>query len=99
MYELNAKQYVGTTFPPDEGAKLARALLKEADVDWNDLTVNLMGLPAGLLISAFFNGFLDQISVTKPEVLDTARRVKWKLDHAFQRENVSCWMRDFEPAH
>ena len=99
MYEFNANTCVGTNFPPNEGAKLAQMLLQQADVDWDELTVNLKGLPASLLISAFFNGFLDQIFTVRPDVLDTARRIKWRLDHTFQEDNVSRWMQDFTPVH
>lgn len=94
---ISANQYVGTGFPPDEGTKLGNKLLEKSDVDWDDLHVDLTSLPAGLLISAFFNGFLQCIFEKAPNLLDKARKTDWKLKFDFQRDNVRRWMDDFKP--
>lgn len=91
-----AKNYVGAGFPPEEGAKFARVLLSK-ETDWNDLTIDVRDLPASLIISAFFNGFLQRIFNERPAVLPQARRIKWELAYPFQQENVARWMKDFEP--
>ena len=85
-------------FPPDEGAGLAKAILAQ-DLEFDQLEVDLQGLPASLLISAFFNGFLAAISKERPELLPKAKKVRWKFDHDFQYENVNRWMRGFQSAH
>ena len=93
-YEIRASRIVGKKFPPEEGAELAKSLLRQ-DLDWDDLTVDLKGLPASLLISAFFNGFLAAITAERPELLPKAKRIYWQLDYDFQEENVARWMRGF----
>ena len=93
-YEIKAVEIVDNRFPPEEGADLARALLQK-ELDWDKLTVDLKGLPASLLISAFFNGFLAVITADRPELLPKAKRIYWQLDYDFQKENVARWMRGF----
>jgi len=50
-----------------------------------------------LLISAFFNAFLQQIHEANPSQLASARQINWNLKHQFQKENVSRWISDFQP--
>ena len=93
--EIEGFKLVGTHFPPEEGARLARKLIDQ-DVDWEELQVDLRGLPPSLLISGFFNGFLAAISKDRPELLTNARKINWVLDHDFQIDNVRRWMTGFE---
>ena len=95
---INARKIVGLGIPTEEGRKLARHLLQKVNLDWNDVENDLRECRAGLLISAFFNGFLQQVLEDKPEILDVARTVRWELKHEFQRENVARWMQGFQPA-
>lgn len=97
-YEIKASKIVRKRFPPEEGAELAKALLSR-DLDWDDLTVDLKGLPASLLISAFFNGFLAIITAERPELLPKAKRICWQLDYDFQSANVARWMKGFVEIH
>ena len=92
--EIVGSNLVGSEFPPDEGAKLAKILIGRS-VDWQQLTVDLRGLPPSLLISAFFNGFLAAINNEQPDLLQSAKRIRWVLDHDFQYENVRRWMKGF----
>lgn len=92
---INAKDIVGTDFPPDEGAHLADELLKRGSLE--GLTVDLRELPPSLVISAFFNGFLQFIFGRNPTMLELARRVRWEVKFDFQRENIARWMKDFKP--
>ena len=93
---INAKSHVGTGFPPQEGAKLASILMTDLEKH-GPLTVDLRSCSPALLISAFFNGFLQKIHDDRPELLETARQTKWLLAHEFQKENVATWMKDFKP--
>jgi hypothetical protein len=93
---VDARKHVGISFPTEEGARLADSLL-QLESDWSQLSIDLRTMPAGLLISAFFNGFLQRVHEKKPELLPTARIVKWQLAHPFQEKNVREWMRDFQP--
>lgn len=95
--DINANTICGKGFPTDEGMHLADTLLERPNVDWSDLTVDVQKLPSGLLISAFFNGFLQRIYDKRSELLEKARATKWILLFPFQRENVSRWMADFKP--
>ena len=64
----------------DGGALLARELLNR-EWDFDQLEVDLTGLPAALLISAFFKGFLMVISAERPELLPKAKRIGLRFDH------------------
>ena len=86
-HEIKGREIIGIGFPPDEGAMLARELLKQ-DLDFDHLEVDLTGLPAALLISAFFNGFLTAISAERPEVLPKAKKISFKFDHDFQQKGA-----------
>ncbi len=97
MNRVNAKRLVGKGFPTDEGEELARALLGKADLDFYSLTVDLTHCDSALLISAFFNAFLQEIFNQRPDLLDVARKIDWELEFDFQRENVGEWMHDFQP--
>ncbi|MDE2807500.1 MAG: hypothetical protein OXN90_03705 [Gemmatimonadota bacterium] len=92
--EIVGSELVGNEFPPEEGARLAKTLL-DRDVDWQHITVDLRGLPPSLLISAFFNGFLAAINGERPDLLQSAKKIRWVLDHDFQYENVRRWMKGF----
>ena len=96
--QLRAVELIGTRFPPDEGAELARAILGQ-DLEFDQLEVDLQGLPPSLLISAFFNGFLAAISRERPELLSRAKKVRWKFDHDFQYENANRWMKGFQESN
>ena len=98
LQQIKAFDIVGQRFPPDEGAKLAKVILGR-ELEFEQLEVDLQGLPASLLISAFFNGFLAVISAERPELLSKAKKVKWKFDHDFQYENANRWMKGFRAAH
>ena len=91
---INGSGIVGKQFPPEEGANLAKTLL-DGDIDWDDLTIDLKGLPASLLISAFFNGFLATINLKQPDLLSKAQKIAWEFDHDFQQENAARWIKWF----
>lgn len=94
---IHARGIVGAGFPPEEGTHLADDILKRKSIDWAQLHIDLRGCPAGLLISAFFNGFLQRIVDKNPALLEKARRIHWQLDYPFQKENISRWMHGFRP--
>ena len=96
--EIKGREILGNSFPPDEGALLAREIL-DRESDFDQLEVDLTGLPAALLISAFFNGFLTVISAERPELLPKAKRIALRFDHDFQKRNAELWMEGFESAH
>lgn len=96
--KINASEYVGRGFPPEEGKKLADALLKRRDLSWEDLELDVSGLAPALLISAFFNGFLQHIYDRESGLLEKAKRVHWILQFPFQQANVDTWMSYFKPS-
>lgn len=93
---IKANEYVGRGFPPDEGKKLATALLGR-ELHWDDLEIDVAGLAPALLISAFFNGFLQEVFDRNQSLLNKAKKVKWILQFPFQREHVDTWMTHFKP--
>ena len=95
MSIINARKYVKTGFPPDEGAKFAGILLDMPELDWKSLELDVTECTPSLLISAFINGFLQAILDRKPDLLPTARKIKWKVTYEFQRENIAKWVKQF----
>ena len=95
--KINANEFVGRGFPTDEGRKLADALLADKGTVWDDLEIDLSGLAPALLISAFFNGFLQEVFEKNAALLDKARQIRWGLQFPFQKTNVDTWMTHFKP--
>ncbi|MDZ4684639.1 MAG: hypothetical protein SH850_06070 [Planctomycetaceae bacterium] len=98
MTALNARTIVGTGFPTDEGRKLAKHLLSNPPGPLDELDIDLRSCSPVLLISAFFNGFLQQVYESAPQMLDAAKAVSWGLKHKFQQDNVARWMQEFRPS-
>ena len=99
MNTIDARDYVGTGFPPDEGKKLAEALLSMSDFSWEEDVIDARRCSPSLLISSFFNSFLQTIYEDNEDFkqLDVARNLNWKFEHPFQYENAGNWMQDFKP--
>ena len=94
--ELSAIDFVQTTFPPKEGERLADALIAQCVIA-DDLTIKLEGCPPALLISAFFNGFLQRIFEQNSSKFGAAKKVKWVAEFEFQNDNIRKWVAEFEP--
>lgn len=84
-------------FPPKGGQDLALRMLESVPPPWDEREVELRGSPPEMLIGPFFFAFLQTVHEVRPELLATARKIRWLLDHDFQRENVADWMRTFRP--
>lgn len=97
MSTIMARKLVGRGFPPEVGAQLAESIMGSGEVQWESMTIDTTGLPASLLISAFFNGFLQRVHEKDPAALEAARKVKWVLTFQFQTDNVAKWAVDFRP--
>lgn len=84
-------------WPPDEGRKLADAILAAYD-PWPSprIQVNL-NLPAAMLVGTFINSLLQRVHEKRPEALVLARQTKWHAPFAFQRELISGWTASFKP--
>lgn len=95
--KIEAINYVGVGFPPDEGERLAEMLLADTSLDWNSISISLKKCPAGLLISAFFNAFLQKIHEEAPAHFDQAKGINWETDFPFQKKNVIEWIARFKP--
>lgn len=90
---LDARKIIGTGLPTEEGRKLADHVLdnyRNLDVE-----IDVRGCRAALLISAFFQAFLDRIRERYPNALPTAKNIKWITEHSFQQENILRWMQIF----
>ncbi len=97
MKTIDGNRMIGTGFPTDEGARLAENLLAQKGLNWNELTIDLTNADAAMLISAFFNSFLQTIHERSTDRLDDAKRIQWKMKFEFQQESVLEWIYDFEP--
>ena len=94
METIQAHELVGVGFPTEEGAKLATAII-DRGCDLSQVAVDLRELPASMLISGFFHGYLLKFQTSKPELLEKARATRWVLRHPFQTENATRWTKEF----
>jgi hypothetical protein len=83
--------------PTEEGIRLAKALLARGDIDWSDITIDFRGMPFDFLNLSFFYGFLQQIHDTRSDLLESARKVKWKLSYGVLEELIASFVTDFQP--
>lgn len=88
--------WTGVGTPVHMGRIVARVAIGNMEADW-DLTVDLRGAPAALLIGGFFHGFLQQIHDEEPSRLKEARSTTWLTDHDFQQGTASGCTQDFVP--
>lgn len=94
--KISAIDYVQTTFPPTEGERLASMLI-ESQVLTDGLQIDLEGCPPALLISAFFNGFLQRIFEQDSGKFETAKGIQWRAEFDFQNKNIREWVEKFQP--
>jgi len=97
MTTMRSIPFSGCGFPTDEGLRLADLVLQNNEVDVSDLEIDLTACASSLLISAFFNAFLQRVYEQQPSKLDDARSIHWKLKFDFQHKNVDNWMSNFRP--
>lgn len=98
---LKASKHVGNGFPPEEGKKLAEALIKINRIHWNNndgvvgprwsINIDLHRLPAAMLISSFFREFYHHLLQENPVLFAKARDFTWYTDHDFQLDNIKLW--------
>jgi len=96
--KINACEFVGLGHPAEEGKKLAQGLIGRPGFTWDNLEIDVSGLPGALLISAFFHGFLQHVCDVDAASLPRARSVRWCNRFEYQDENVARLMAAFEPA-
>jgi hypothetical protein len=94
---IDAREIVGSGFPPDEGERLADWFLTHDDRISGE-EVDLTKCPSALLISAFFNAFLQRIYERRQDLYPDAKSLRWKLKFDFQDKNVQDWIDNFKPA-
>lgn len=95
-HTIIAIDHLESKAPGDEGARLADLLLDEGD-DLCEFAVDLRAIKPALLISVFFNAFLQRIFDRLPESLPNARQVTWVVPYEFQRRHIKRLMSDFSP--
>ena len=74
------------TSPDTAGKEFANQLLA-SKINWKDLTVQLTGTPARMLIGVFWSNFVEEMKEQAPLLFPDVRNIKWICDHDFQ-ENV-----------
>lgn len=97
MTTMRSISFSGCGFPTDEGLRLADLVLENEEIDLSELEIDLTACASALLISAFFNAFLQRVHEQQPSKLDNARNIHWQLKFDFQRKNVKNWMSKFKP--
>lgn len=93
---IDARLIVNRGFPPSEARALADHLLALPELGWDELRVSLRGCDASLQISAFFTEFFWRIDEKKPELLDQALKIRWEVDHDFQRAAIERYVGTYE---
>lgn len=93
---MRLRPLVDGRFPPDQGRAAADVILG-LNQPLAGLEVDLHGFRPESLISAFFSSFLQRVFEVKPELVDEARKIKWRAPFPFQEENIQRWMSTFQP--
>jgi hypothetical protein len=96
---IDAIEYIKDGLPYGAGGNLAKAIL-DMDLspeDWGRLVVDITKLPTELVISSFFNAFLQMISDHDQNLLDLAKETGWYANFDFQYDNILRWMEEFKP--
>lgn len=99
MTKISARTLVGGGFPPDQGKLLADKLLQDSNVEWDNLSIDLSGVSASLIISAFFNGFMQEIHDKRAGYLEKVKNVQWLVPFDFQKKSIEKWVREFKPVN
>jgi hypothetical protein len=94
---IDAREVIGSGFPPNEGERLADWVLKQSS-ELSEEQIDLTRCPPALIISAFFNAFLQRIYERNVKLYPVAKQLKWKLRFPFQERNVRDWIESFRPA-
>lgn len=94
MKTIDGNRMIGVGLPQKEGIRLAENLIN-LDLDWNDLEIDMRRVDAAMLISPFFNSFLQ--TIYEKNLFENVRRIKWNMEFNFQQESVLEWIRIFEP--
>lgn len=76
--------------PEDAGKNFALRLLDEKLV-WNDLTIQITGVPASILISAFWISFFDTMILEAPFLYPDVEQVHWICDQDFQEDLIKSF--------
>jgi hypothetical protein len=95
---FQATPYIGRGLPNEEGRRIALVLLHQYPESLPAI-VDLRGCLPGLMISGFFNGFLQQVHESAPTKLEQARQLQWRLDEhlSWCQCRISQWVRAFQP--
>ena len=81
------------TFSPAEaGKKFANKLLDER-LDWQDLSIQITGVSAKVLISSFWKSFADEMKEKDPQLFPDVQKVEWICDHQFQEDMINEHLR------
>ena len=93
---VKAVQHITQRFPAEAGSELADVILdpaNEYDYESEDFTVNLQGLTAEILISAYFGSLMTKLHEKSVQLaIHAASSWNWLTQHEFQQENISRWM-------
>lgn len=76
--------------PEKAGVKFAESLLNEK-LDWRDLTIQITGVPARMLISAFWFSFFDTMKAEAPPLYPDVENISWVCDHEFQEDLIKSF--------
>ena len=96
---IDASKYIKDGLPYGAGGNLAKALLDLhlTRKDWDSLVIDVTSLPTDLVISSFFNAFLQMISDHDSNLLDLVKNSAWMANYDFQYQNIERWMEEFKP--
>jgi hypothetical protein len=80
-----------STSPDAAGKEFANHLL-DSKLDWKDLTVQLTGTPARMLISPFWTNFANEMKEQAPLLYPDVLDIKWICDHDFQEDAIKPFL-------
>ena len=89
---LRVNDMVNTSLNPDEAGKKFAQTLLDSHVVWENLAIQMTGIPARIFISAFWDNFKQEILQSAPSLLKDIQNVEWICDHEFQEKNIKDWL-------
>lgn len=89
---LRVNDLINTHTTPDEAGKEFAKKLLDVHIVWENLSIQLTGVPARLLIYAFWDSFKKEIKQSAPSLWDDILNVEWICDHEFQERYIKNWL-------
>jgi hypothetical protein len=99
---IDAERYIGRieggVWGPANGIRLANAVLKMANVPWEQIVIDTRGCEIQLLHALVFDDFWQRLYDEQPQRLEQAKAIRWELASETCRRCFNRMLACFKPA-